>query len=61
LSEALVGNGGREHMAGDVPSRNGKRQYSKRGKYENAISDRVASYAISDEQGARKKMLDNRH
>ena len=25
-----------------------------------AISDTVASYAISDEQGARKKVLDNR-
>jgi hypothetical protein len=25
-----------------------------------AISDTVASYAISDEQGARKKALDNR-
>jgi hypothetical protein len=24
-----------------------------------AISDTVASYAISDEQGARKKLLDN--
>jgi hypothetical protein len=25
-----------------------------------AITDTVASYAISDEQGARKKVLDNR-
>jgi hypothetical protein len=25
----------------------------------NAISDTVASYAISDEQGAREKVLDN--
>jgi hypothetical protein len=26
-----------------------------------AINNTVASYAISDEQGARKKVLDNRH
>ena len=60
LLEDLVSDNPREHMAGDVPSGSGKRQYGKGEKYKNAISDTVASYAISDEQGARKKVLDNR-
>jgi hypothetical protein len=60
LMKDVVSDDPREHMAGDVPSRSGKRQYSKREKYKDAISDTVASYAISDEQGARKKLLDNR-
>ncbi len=33
LAKNLVSNGGREHMAGDVPSRSGKGQYGKREKY----------------------------
>ena len=33
LLKDLIGDDRREHMAGDVPSRSGKRQYGKREKY----------------------------
>lgn len=44
-------------MAGDVPRRRGKRQYSKRQKHKGCDRDAAASCAISDEQGARKKTI----
>jgi len=40
-------------VAGDVPSVCGK-GHGKRENYEATISDTAASYAISDERGARK-------
>jgi hypothetical protein len=33
LLEELISDGGREHMAGNVPGRSGKGQYGKREKY----------------------------
>jgi hypothetical protein len=51
-------------MARNVPGQTGKRQYGNREKYRStrdAMSGTVASYAISDEQRATKKVLDNRH
>jgi hypothetical protein len=45
-------------MAGNVPGRSGKG--STASVRRNATKDTVASYAISHEQGARKKVLDNR-
>ena len=47
-------------MARNVPGQTGKRQYGNREKYK-GCDDTVASYAISDEQRATKKVLDNRH
>jgi hypothetical protein len=60
LLEDLVSNDPREHIAGDVPGRSGKGRYGKRENTRDASRDTVASYAISDEQRARKKALDNR-
>jgi hypothetical protein len=59
LPENLVSDDPREHMAGDVPSRSGEGQYGKREKYQGCDYDTVTSYAIFDEQRARKNALDN--
>jgi hypothetical protein len=56
----LVSDGCREHMAGDVPSGSGRGNTTTMRSTRDAISDTVASHAISDEQRARKKVLDNR-
>jgi hypothetical protein len=62
LLEDLVSDCSREHMAGDVPSRS--RWYGKAERYEaceqSDLRHGITVYAISDEQGARKKVLDNR-
>ena len=63
MTEHFVSDGGREHVAGNVP---GIRRKGHRGntasarRTRDATSDTVASYAISGEQRARKKVLDNR-
>jgi hypothetical protein len=46
LPEDLVGDDPREHTAGDVSGRSGKRQCGKREKHKGTISGTVASYAI---------------
>ncbi|MCM3904459.1 MAG: hypothetical protein ND866_22410, partial [Pyrinomonadaceae bacterium] len=46
LPKDLIRDGSREHVAGDVSGRSGKGQYG---------NDTVASHAISDEEGARKR------
>ena len=52
MLEDLVRDDFRKHVAGDVPSRAGRGIASVRS-IRDAISDMVASYAISDEEGAR--------
>jgi hypothetical protein len=60
LVQYLVSNSSREHMGGNIPGRSGKGNTASVRSTRDATSDTVASYAISDEQGARKNALDNR-
>ena len=46
-------------MAGDVQAKAGGRNPASTRRTKDATSDTAASYAISDEPGARKKTLDN--
>jgi hypothetical protein len=63
LLKDLIRDGGRQHMAGDVPGGRGKGQSAGVRSVRDVISlvwVTVVSYAISCEKGARKKALDNR-
>jgi hypothetical protein len=60
LLENLVSDGGREQRPGMFQAETGRGNMANVRSTRVAISDTVASYAISDEQGARKKVLDNR-
>jgi len=60
LPKDLVSDGGGQHVAGYVPGQSGSGSTASVRSIRDATSDTVASYAISDEQGARKNALDNR-
>jgi hypothetical protein len=52
LLKDLVSDDSREYVAGDVPCPSGKRRQGQRQSAREAMSATVASYVISDEQGA---------
>jgi hypothetical protein len=51
----MISNGNILDMAGDVPGRSRRGNTASVKRTKDAISDTVASYAISDEQGAKEK------
>ena len=60
FSKDLKSDGSREHMAGDVPGKAGRGKTASARRDRKDISATPASYAISDEQGGKEKVLDNR-
>jgi hypothetical protein len=60
LPEDLIGDGRREHVTGMFQADAGRGNTASVISTRDTIRDTVASYAISGEQGARKKVLDNR-